>query len=141
MKTQDTEGQGVSVGKIHTLKVLGYADDVTMLAWNTNEMTARLTKFADKSLSLADMKVKLSKTFSHIVQEQDSVETPTEEEITAKEQSYAHACTFAAAGCKERFKTNHGMHVHSANCKFNYGTTEEVYEVGSITAVFGKRER
>lgn len=50
-------------------------------------------------------------------------------------------CEHAKAGCKERFKTKHGMKIHSATCKFNYGTTEETYEVGSICVVFGKKER
>lgn len=40
-----------------------------MLAWDTTEMSVRLTNFADKLLSLADMKVKLSKTFTQTVQE------------------------------------------------------------------------
>ena len=111
IKTQDTEGQGVSVGEIHSLKVLGYADDAAMLERTTEEMTCRLTNFADKSNALADMKVKLNKTFSQIVQEQDPIAAPTEEEITAKESKYAHACEYAKAGCGERFKTRTGMKI------------------------------
>ena len=141
VQTQDKEGQGVSVGTIHKLKVLGYADDAAMLAWTTDEMTARLTNFADKSLALADMKVKLNKAFTQIVQEQEPVAEPTEEEIIDKEQKYSHACEYEKAGCGERFKTKTGMKIHSASCKFNYGTTEESYEVESILAVFGKRKR
>ena len=66
----DKGGQGVKVGKINTLRVLGYADDAAMSEGTVTEMSKRLTQFADKAMEKADMKMKMSKTFSQIVQTQ-----------------------------------------------------------------------
>ena len=88
-------------------------------------MTQRLTKFADASLELADMKVKLSKTFTQHVRCQEKVAPATAAEITAKEATYKFPCEFSGAGCRARFKTKQGMMVHSTTCNFGYGTTEE----------------
>ena len=66
----DTEGQGIRIGKINELRVLGYADDAAMIGPDIEQMTARLTKFADASKALADMQVKMSKTFTHHVRRQ-----------------------------------------------------------------------
>lgn len=85
MQAYDTKGTGIKVGTIRKMRVLGYADDCTMLTTNTDIMTARLTTFADASLHEADMKVKPSKTFSQHVCKQDPVEKPTDAEIAAKE--------------------------------------------------------
>ena len=51
------------MGKIGTLRILGYADDADILDKTADAMTARLTKFADKAIEQADMKVKPSKTY------------------------------------------------------------------------------
>ena len=52
----DTEGQGVTVGEIKELRVLGYADDAAMASPTAEGLTARLTKFADAALARADMR-------------------------------------------------------------------------------------
>ena len=86
----DTGGQGVSVGEIKELRVLGYADDAAMASITVDEMTQRLTKFADAALARADMQTKLSKTWSQHVRRQEKLEPASEEEILAKEASYDH---------------------------------------------------
>ena len=84
----DTDGQAVKVGTIKELRVLGYADDAAMIGPDVEQMTVRLTKFADASKSLSDMELKMSKTFSHHVCRQDKMAAVTPEEIKAKEQEY-----------------------------------------------------
>ena len=90
----DTQGQGVKVGTIKELRVLGYADDAAMIAPDVEQMTVRLTKFADVSKALADMELKMSKTFTHHVRRQDKVTAATPQEIKAKEQEYEFPCYF-----------------------------------------------
>ena len=77
----DTSGKGISVGTIKEIRVLGYADDAAMTERSTGQMTVRLSEFADAALNKADMKVKLSKTFSQIVQQQEAVDSITAAEI------------------------------------------------------------
>ena len=134
-------GKGIDVGSIKALGVLGYADDLAMMEYTVADMTNRLTIFADAAKQDADMQVKMKKTFTQLVCEQDPVEAPTAAELTAKELTYKHQCKFAKAGCGERFKTKQGMQIHSASCKFNYGTTEETFAVQNIKEVFGKKVR
>ena len=71
----------VCVGSIKKLRVLGYADDAVLMEKGTRTMTERLTTFADECRIRADMKVKLAKTFSQIVQQQDAVDTATTSEM------------------------------------------------------------
>ena len=61
--TRGQTGQGVKVGTINELLVLGYADDLATIGPDIERMTARLAKFADASKALADMELKLPKTF------------------------------------------------------------------------------
>ena len=53
-------------------------------------MTIRLTKFSDVTMARADMKVKLSNTYTQHVEKQDDVTPVTADEIKAKETSYEH---------------------------------------------------
>ena len=39
-----------------------------------------------------------------------------------------------------RFKTKKGMYIHKNNCQHKYVTTEEVFVLLEITAVFGHKE-
>ena len=87
------------------------------------------------------MRVKPSKTFTQLVGKQDEVEKATEEEVKKKTSSYKFECTYAAAGCSQRFKTKKGMRIHASSCNFNYGTTAEAFNVECITEVFGKASR
>ena len=139
VQTIDTGGEGISVGKIGTLRVLGYADDAAMLDKTVEAMTARLTKFADEAKAQVDMKVKPSKTYTQIVQRQEKTAPATTEEIEKKEKKYKFKCPFE--GCDERFKTKNGMLIHRATCDCGYSTTEKKFEVGEILAVFGKSSR
>ena len=132
---------GVKVGTIGNIRVLGYADDATLIDGLPKSVTARLTTFADAAIEKADMYVKPAKTFSHIVEKQKSVGKATEAEVAEVELSYKHPCSFADAGCTARFKTETAMQVHRATCTFNYATTNEVYEVEEIRDVFGRAER
>ena len=84
VQTIDTGGEGVRVGSIGKLHVLGYADDAAMMEETEEMMTTRLTKFADESMTQADMKVKPSKTFTQIVQRQQAIGQPTTAEIEKK---------------------------------------------------------
>ena len=142
VQTFDRSGQGLSVGKIKALRVLGYADDAVMLAETVDEMTSRLTNFANAALKEADMRVKLSKTHTQIVQQRQKVPTATAAEVKAKERKYKYACEFVQAGCTARFKTLKGMRCHRSSCRFGYSQiTEEKYEIDEIIDVFGKIER
>ena len=74
----DIEGQGVNVCEIKELRVLGYADDAAMASFTVDEMTQRLTKFADAALARADMQTKLSKTWTQHVRRQDKQKKPAQ---------------------------------------------------------------
>ena len=51
------------------------------------------------------------------------------------ESKYENKCDF----CERRFKTNRGMRIHRSKYQHNYGTTEEVYTIDEIVAVFGHK--
>ena len=87
------------------------------------------------------MRVKLAKTYTQHIHQQENVVRATDKEIAAKTAKYKHACTIAKAGCKKRFKTKAGMKIHCRACSFNYGLTERKWEVEKITTVFGRAER
>ena len=125
----DTRGLGVNVGNIKDLRVLGYADDAAMISMTVEEMTQRITTFADAALSKADMLTKLSKTWSQHVCKQEKQAPATSAEIAAKEASYKHPCYFAADGCTARFKTKQGMLTHTTTCSFNYANTSRYFAV------------
>ena len=117
-----------------TIRVLGYADDAALAEERIDEMTTRLTTLADASLQQADMQVRMDKTFSHHVKSQQK-QTVTEEEAAAAQAKFKVKCDF----CERRFKTKAAMYTHRASCPYNYGTTDEVFEVGKIVGVFGRR--
>ena len=121
--------------------MLGYADDAAMIAPDVEQMTVRLTKFADASKSEADMELKMSKTFTQHVCRQAKVDAATPQEIKAKEQEYKFSCLFCDAGCDARFKTEQGMLRHATTCDFNYGVSSKYYEVEKVMAVYGKASR
>ena len=56
------EGEGYRCGRILRLRVLGYyADDVTLIGRNVEEMTTRLAAIANTSRDNADVKVNMAK--------------------------------------------------------------------------------
>ena len=105
IQEHDKGGQGIKVGNINEIRVLGYADDITMIDTSASALTERLTNFANESLRCADMQVKLKKTFTQIVKEQEPVAKATEEEIEKTEAKYEFKCKYVKAGCTQRFKT------------------------------------
>ena len=137
----DKSGTGISVGHIKDIRVLGYADNAAMTEWHVEDMSKRLTEFSDAALAKADMKVKVSKTFSQMVCKQVEVGKITEQEIKAKTASYKYACTYEKAGCTQRFKTKRGMAIHAGYCSFNYGLEDEPTPLERIVDVFGKSAR
>ena len=141
VQTHDKGGQGVAVGHINEIRVLGYADDAAMCEEAVEEMSIRLTSFADAAMAKADMRVKLTKTFSQHVQPLQKVAAATDEEVAKKMENYKHACEYVKAGCTQRFKTKAGMHIHVCNCNFNYGLTDEKWEVDQILEVFDMTSR
>ena len=84
------------------------------------DMTKRLTTLTDKSLSEADMMIRMDKTFSQHVQEQDKM-TVTEAEAMTAQKKFKYQCDF----CDKRFKTEAAKHIHREACPFNYNTTEK----------------
>ena len=104
-------------------------------------MTVRLTNFADAALREADMKVKLSKTFTQHIQPLRQVDVTTDAEVAKKMKKYKHVCEFAKASCSQRFKTKTDMKIHSCSCAFNYGLTDRKWEVEKILDVFGNATR
>ena len=138
----DNDGQGVKVGIIKEMRVLGYADDAAMIGPNVEQMTVRLTKFADACKARADMELKMSKTYSHHVCRQVKVGAATPQEIEVKEQEYEFPCFFCeAGGCDTRFKTEGDMLRHATTCDFNYAVSSKYYEVDRILKVYGKARR
>ena len=125
-------GQGVTCGRILHLSVLGYADDAALIEPCIETMTNRLTAIADASAKLADMRVSIPKTFTQHVHKRAKIKVTDTDAATVKKE-YKHKCDF----CTRRFKTSKAMHNHRASCIFNYGTTDEVYELEGIADVFG----
>ena len=133
VKTYDKSGVGVSCGEKLTIRVLGYADDAALAEERIEEMTTRLTALADGSVQDADMTVRMDKTFSHHVGKQELQEV-TAEEVLAAQADFEHQCDF----CDRRFKTKSAMRIHRDACPYNYGTTDEVFELEKIVGVFGR---
>lgn len=88
----------------------------------TADMTQRLTTLADGTIEQADMKVKFSKTYTQqkVCKQKAVDKVTTPKKIKTKMKTYPHECEFAGAGCKARFKTTRGMHIHRARCEFRY---------------------
>ena len=141
LQEHDKGGQGIKVGNINEIRMLGYADDIAMIDSSAAALTERLTTFANASLRCADMQVKMTKTFTQIVKAQDPVPTATEKEIAEIEAKYEFKCKYVKVGCTQKFKTKRGAKIHSSKCTFCYSVNEEKFEVESIKAVFGKKER
>ena len=96
-------------------------------------MTKRLTALADASVGEADMTIRMDKTFTHHVQDQEKKKA-TEAEALAAQKKFKHQCDF----CPRRFKTQAAMYIHRVSCPYNYVTTEEAYPVDDIVGVFGR---
>ena len=94
--------------------------DFSMTEIKIEDMTTRLTDFADASLDHADMKMKLSKTGVQMLDKQGKTAAAMTEEIQTKMKQYKYKCEFAGAGCSQRFKTKRDMKIHSCNCNFDY---------------------
>ena len=62
------------------------------------DLSKRLTEFADAAVARADMKIKLSKTFSQLVSRREKVDTISEEAVVKKMKSYQFACTYVREG-------------------------------------------
>lgn len=114
---------------------------VTMCEEAVQTMTQWITEFTNAALVEADMRMKMTKTYSQHIQQQEKVSTTTPVEIAKKMVKYKHTCEFSKVGCKERFESMTDMRRHTHNCNFNYGLTDEGYEIGRITTVFDKAER
>ena len=112
----DRSGAGVKCGPEMTYRVLGYADDAALTEERIEEMTVRLTTLADKSESEADMKIRMDKTFSQHVKEQDKKKV-SEEEMLEAQKRFKFKCDFCAR--RFRFKTEAAMQIHRANCPHN----------------------
>ena len=98
-------------------------------------MTTRLTKIADESEDQADMRVNMAKTYSQHVHKRGKI-TVTEAEARKAEEGFEHQFDF----CPRKFKTRKDMLIHRSRCIFNYNTTDEVYTLEKITAVFGHKD-
>ena len=120
MQELDTSGKDIKVGEIKEMRVLGYADDIAMIGTTAKAMTPRLTHFANESLRLADMQVKLKKTFSQEIKTQDPISKATAEEIEKIEVKFAFKCEYVKDGCTQKFKTQKGARIHSSTCAFGY---------------------
>ena len=130
----DRAGKGVKCGKELTVRVLGYADDAAMAEEEAADMTTRLTAVADGSEKDADMTVRMDKTFTHHVQNQEKQKASKEEALTAQAK-FKYKCDF----CERRFKAMAAMYIHRDSYPYNYGTTDTAFEVEKIVGVFGRR--
>ena len=128
----DVHGKGFKCGRILRLDVLGYADDVALIAANVDDMTRRLTAIANASRDNADMNVSIPKTFTQHVHRRGKLAV-TNAEAKAVEKKYKFKCDF----CPRRFKTEKNMQIHRCSCIHNYDTTQEIFEVEQVVSAFG----
>ena len=135
MQLYDKDAKGVRCGRILRIKVLGYADDAALADYTVDSMTKRLTKIAGGSKNDADMDINMSKTFSQHVHRREKI-VSTQTEAKKAEAGYKFVCDF----CPRRFKTSRNMQIHRAAGIHNYATTDEIFELESIEAVFGHKE-
>ena len=111
--------------------MLGYTDDFALSTRQQKNISA-LTRIANKSMEMADMKVYMTKTFSQHVHKRGEI-TVIDAEMNAAQKKHAHKCNF----CESRFKTQRDMYIHWANCIHNCNTTDTAYGVADVLGVFG----
>ena len=114
------------------MRVLGYADDASLLEPKVQDMSKRLTSLADGAEADADMKVSIKKTFTQHVGKRDDIKI-SKEEAAAAQDSFSHKCDF----CNRKFNSRKAMLLHRNSCIHQYNTTEEVFTVEDIVGVFG----
>ena len=78
VQSVDKSGKGVKCGRILKLRVLGYADDADLMERSMEAMSKRLTALVDESLSQADMKINMVKTFSQHVHARKEITVTSE---------------------------------------------------------------
>ena len=114
--------------------MLGYTDDAALAETRIQEMSERLTNVGNEPKARADIQMRMDKTFSHHVQEDEEKIEVTKEEIAQAQDKFEHKCDF----CTRKFKTLAAMRIHRDKCPYNYDTTDEAFEVESIVGVFGR---
>ena len=73
------------------------------------------------------MYLNVSKTYLQHVHKRLDISV-TAAEVVAIEKGYRFNCDF----CSRRFKTQRNMLIHRSNCKYDYNTTEECYELDGV---------
>ena len=131
--THDDSPTGVQVDNYLQIGVLGYADDAALASASITTMSKRLTNIAEGSEEDADMTLHCGKTKSMIVERQDPIQRPSEEQIKVTETDYKHECEF----CGRHFKISRGCRIHKVSCQKWHGLIEEEFEVEQINEVFG----
>ena len=101
-------GVGVKYNDELTYRVLGYADDTTFVEDRIEQMIERLTNVTNESKDRSDMQIRMDKTLSHHIQEDDDKIEVTKEEITQVQDKFEHKCDF----CECKFKTLVEMRIH-----------------------------
>ena len=131
VRTHDVHGTGVKCGEELVVRVLGYADDASLLEPKVQDMSERLTSLADGAEADADMKVSIKKTFTQHVGKRGDIKI-SKEEAAAAQDSFSHKCDF----CNRKFNSRKAMLLHRNSCIHQYNTTEEVFTVEDIVGVF-----
>ena len=132
VRTHDVHGTGYNCGHYLNVRLLGYADDMTMLEPEVDDMTIRLTALADGAKQDADMQVKMAKTFSQHVAKRSKAKL--DKAVAAQVQKqYKHECEY----CGRRFKLKKSVAIHQRSCVHSYCATEEYFVVEDIIGVFG----
>ena len=68
MQEVDKTNNGVKCGRILKIKTFDYVGDIVLAESTMEVRTERLTAIADMSLTLSDMKINMTKTFSqHVI--------------------------------------------------------------------------
>ena len=116
----------VVCGSELTIRVLGYVDDAALADEKIEDVSKRLTQLADASVEQADMVVRMDKTFTHHVKDQEK-QTVNAEEVMAAQRKF-----------ERHFKTTAAMYTHRASCPYNYATTEKAFELEKIVGVFDR---
>ena len=86
----DKTGEGVKCDRILDIRVLGYADDATLVEGHVDSMTTRLTNLGNAYRDRADMSMNLNKTFTHHVHKRDSKPKVTKAAAKKIQSKYSH---------------------------------------------------
>ena len=130
---KDGCGGGITIKGVN-IDILGYADDLCLVAEDAGASSDQSTSLADKAGDFADMAVNVPKTEAmHVREDAHKQNDVTEAEATAVTATYEHKCQYCPG---KAFKTLSGLTKHqsmwctqAAEAKV---VTEKTYKINKI---------